>query len=189
MAKAVERDHVDRWLESLDERLAATLGDALELDLVVEGIVDRITGLSRRFKRSMEDTLTEFGLSYGEWKLLGSLVHSEAPHRRSPGWLSDHLGLSSGAMTNRLDHLEKAGFVRRLPDPRDRRALEVELTEEGKQIWRDSANAQGVKERLVASALNEREKEQLNALLRKLMLAFERLESGERKDKKAKEPS
>jgi DNA-binding MarR family transcriptional regulator len=189
VARPREKDHVDGWLETLNERLAESLGDgnALEIDLAVEGIVDRITGLSKRLKRSMEDTLAEFGINYGEWKLLAGLIHSGPPHRRSPGWLSEHLGLSSGAMTNRLDHLEKAGYVRRLPDPRDRRALEVEITDAGKQVWTDAADAQGVKERLVASALNEREKDQLNALLRKLMLAFERIEEPDRRDKKAKE--
>jgi len=187
MAKPAEKDHVDRFLESLGDRLGSTLwdGTAPEIDLTVEGIVDRIMGLSKRLTRSMEETLAELGLNYGEWKVLGSLIHSDPPHRRSPGWLSEHLGLSSGAMTNRLDQLEKAGFVRRLPDPNDRRALYVELTEGGKKIWSDAAEASGQKEQLVASALSDREKEQLNALLRKLMLAFERLEG--RKDKKAKE--
>jgi DNA-binding MarR family transcriptional regulator len=187
MAKAVEKDHVDRFLESLGERLGTTLGEekAPDIDLTVEGIVDRIMGLSKRFTRNMEETLAELGLNYGEWKVLGTLVHSDVPHRRSPGWLSEHLGLSSGAMTNRLDQLEKAGLVRRLPDPNDRRALYVELTEGGKKIWSDAAEASGMKEQLVASALGEREKEQLNGLLRKLMLAFERLEG--RKDKKEKE--
>ncbi len=189
MAKPAEKDHVDRFLESLNERLGQTLGDSarLDLDLTVEGIVDRIMGLSKRLTRSMEETLAELGLNYGEWKVLGSLIHSDPPHRRSPGWLSEHLGLSSGAMTNRLDQLEKGGYVRRLPDATDRRALHVELTDAGKQIWSAAAEAAGEKEQLVASTLNEREKEQLNALLRKLMLAFERLEGRSRKDKKAKE--
>ena len=46
-------------------------------------------------------------------------------------------GLSSGAMTNRLDRLEKAGLVKRLPDLDDRRA-HVELTDNGHRLWADS---------------------------------------------------
>ena len=34
-------------------------------------------------------------------------------------------------MTNRLDRLEKAGLVKRVPDPDDRRGVLVELTEGG----------------------------------------------------------
>jgi DNA-binding MarR family transcriptional regulator len=76
-------------------------------------------------------------------------------------------------MTNRLDRLESAGLVRRLPDPSDRRALQIELTEAGWQAWQDSVGVQAQKEALVASALNDAEKDQLNALLRRLMLQFE----------------
>jgi DNA-binding MarR family transcriptional regulator len=76
-------------------------------------------------------------------------------------------------MTNRLDRLESAGLLRRLPDPSDRRALKVELTEAGWQAWQDSVGVQARKEFLVASALDPREKETLNALLRRLMLQFE----------------
>jgi DNA-binding MarR family transcriptional regulator len=83
------------------------------------------------------------------------------------------MGLSSGAMTNRLDRLETAGLVRRLPDPSDRRALQIELTEAGWQAWQDSVGVQAQKEELVASALNDAEKEKLNGLLRRLMLQFE----------------
>ena len=108
-----QRDHVDRFLESIRDELP-------ELDLTVEGIVDRINGLSRRIKRMMDETLNERSLTWGEWKVLGLLRRSPG-HRRSPGYLAVHAELSSGAMTNRLDNLEKAGLIRRLPDPSDRR--------------------------------------------------------------------
>ena len=63
--------------------------------------------------------------------------------------------------------------MRRLPDPDDRRALKVELTKLGRNIWRQSIVLQGGKEPLLASALDPEEKEQLGLLLRRLMLAFE----------------
>ena len=46
--------------------------------------------------------------------------------------------LSSGAMTNRLDGLEQTGFIRRLPDPNDRRGIQVELTDQGRRIYEDA---------------------------------------------------
>jgi DNA-binding MarR family transcriptional regulator len=159
-------DSIDRFLEEWDE-------DVPELDPAVEGVVDRIYALSKYLRRSADETFTDFGLNYGEWKALLALRRTGEPYRRSPGWLAEHLNLSSGAMTNRLDRLEEAGLVRRLPDPKDRRALKVELTDEGHRIWRDSIGAQAVKEAEIASTLTEAEKEQLTALLRKLMLSFE----------------
>jgi DNA-binding MarR family transcriptional regulator len=82
------------------------------------------------------------------------------------------MGLSSGAMTNRLDRMERAGLVRRLPDPVDRRALQIELTEAGWKLWQDSVEVQAEKEARIASALDEREKGQLNDLLRRVLNAF-----------------
>ena len=81
-------------------------------------------------------------------------------------------------MTNRLDRLEEAGFLRRLPDPDDRRGIMVELTADGKRVYEEAVGVQARKEALVASALTVAEKKQLNALLRRMMLEFERAEGG-----------
>ena len=166
-----ERDHVDRWLETIRERLPM-------LDPEVEGIVDRIQGLNRRFKRAMNDTLGEFKLDHAEYKLLGFLNRQGETYRSSPGKLARVMELSSGAMTNRLDRMEDAGLLRRLPDPADRRGVLVELTPEGKRLYEDAIGVQARKEELIASALSVTEKKQLNALLRRLMIEFERLEGG-----------
>ncbi len=132
------QDHVDQRLEEL-------CGDLPDLDLDVEGIVERIQGIDRRLRLVMEDTLDDHGLSYGEWKLLCKL--RRAPERTStPGELSASLELSSGAMTNRIDGLERDGLVRRHPDPRDRRGVRVEMTGAGEQAWIESTNAQAIKE-------------------------------------------
>ena len=133
-------------------------------------------GIGRRIKRSMDETLSGFDLTWGEWTVLGTLRH-EDPHRASPGELARKHELSSGAMTNRLDRLEEAGFVRRIPNPEDRRGIVVELTDEGKRVWHASVDVQAQKEALVtAAALDTGEREELNNHLRRLMLAFERTE-------------
>ena len=163
-----ERDHVDDMLESL-RGLAA-------FDPEVEGIVDRIVGLSRRVRRTLEVTLEEFGLTLGEYKTLGRLREGD----RSPGELAANADLSSGAMTNRLDQLERAGLVERRPDPNDRRGIRVFATPKGIETWIAAFAAQAEKEKLVASGLKSTEKRELNALLRRLMLAFEGLDGDRR---------
>jgi DNA-binding MarR family transcriptional regulator len=168
--KADRRDHVDAFLETIHHVLP-------DLDLEVEGIVDRIGGLARRLHRSMDETLAEFGLDSAEHKALSVLAHGGEPFRSTPGRLAKRMELSSGAMTNRLDRLEEAGLIRRLPDPSDRRGVVVELTDHGRQTYRNTVGVQAKKEALVTAALNEREKAQLNALLRQLMLEFERREN------------
>ena len=166
---AKPQDHVDRFLETINLVFPG-------LDLEVEGIVDRIAGISRRLNRTMDETLAEFGLDSAEHKALSVLAQAGAPYRSTPGRLAERMDLSSGAMTNRLDRLEQAGLIRRLPDPDDRRRVVVELTDHGRETYRAAVGAQANKEALVTAALNDREKAQLNALLRQLMLEFERRE-------------
>jgi DNA-binding MarR family transcriptional regulator len=168
--KTEQQDHVDRFLETIHFVLP-------DLDLEVEGIVDRIAGLSRRIHRSMDETLAEFGLDSAEHKALSTLAQAGPPYRSAPGKLAKRMDLSSGAMTNRLDRLEQAGLIRRLPDPDDRRGVVVELTDEGRRLYQQAVGVQAKKEALVTAALNEREKKQLHSLLRRLMLEFERREN------------
>jgi DNA-binding MarR family transcriptional regulator len=165
---ASEYDHIDRWLDSVRDELPA------ELDLTVEGIVDRIAGISRRVSKALDETLAEHGLTHADYKVLGSLRWAGEPYQRSAGDLARIADLSSGAMTNRLDQLESAGLVRRLRDPDDRRGVLVEPTEEGRRLWEQAIGVQARKENLIASALEEDEKEQLNNLLRRVMLVLER---------------
>lgn len=157
-----ERDHIDKFLDDLEPIEG--------LDYEVEGIVDRIGGINRRIKRGHEATLKEFGISYPEWHVLTALRNGGP---RTPGVLARYLEVSTGAMTSRLDMLEKDGLIRRVPDPDDRRSVIVEITEAGRQKWHDAAAVQARKEAFFTSALSEADKKRLNGLLRKLMLAFE----------------
>ena len=171
--QAVPEDHIDRFLK----RLAAQ-PDTEMIDLEVEGIVDRVGGINRRIKRAMENTLAEHDLTLPDWQVLTSLRLHREGNRSSPGELAADLELSSGAMTSRLDRLEQAGYVRRLPDPGDRRGIVIELTEEGRTAWARTAGVQARREAFFASALTKAEQKQLNGLLRKLMLALEAREPG-----------
>jgi DNA-binding MarR family transcriptional regulator len=181
MAKASdEPDHIDRFLQE---------HDFPGVDLEVEGIVERVDGLRRRFRAMAEKTLAEFGLAEGEWKVLTHLRLAPPTYRRSAGQLAKRTELSSGAMTNRLDRLEQAGHVRRLPDPGDRRGVLVELTKEGHRAWEEAIGAQAANEALLAAALTEAEKRQLNALLRRLMREFERREQGRSQERGSPKPS
>ena len=52
----------------------------------------------------------------------------------------------------------------------------VELTGRGEETYRNAVGVQAQKEALFAAAASDRERSQLNDLLRQLMLAFERRE-------------
>jgi DNA-binding MarR family transcriptional regulator len=165
-AKKVEADRVDEKVEAWAPKLPG-------VDLDIEAAVQRIHRIHRLIIRQMDETLAEYELSHGEWHVLRDLALDDAPHRSSPGKLAKSAGLSSGAMTNRLDQLENAGLVRRLPDREDRRAVQVELTDKGHKLWSDWIGAQASKEAWLASALDDRELTQLNNLLRKVLAGLE----------------
>lgn len=145
-----------------------------DLDLGTEGIVERIQKINKYIGRLMDETLADFKLDHGEWGVLGALRRAGKPYRQSPGVLARYMGLSAAAMTNRLNHLEERGLIRRLPDATDRRGVHVELTDAGWKAWQDSVGAQAQKEALIASALTDSEKGELNDLLIRLTMHIEK---------------
>lgn len=158
--------------DSIDDFLMRSRNIFRRLDPEVEGIVDRVCKLGKRFDTLLERAVDAFELNKGEYRLLVTLRQVEGQHM-SPGDLGAQLLLSSGAMTNRLDRLETAGLISREPDPNDRRALVVRLTDEGMGRIDEAVNAEIDNEIAVVSALSPAEQKRLNILLRKLMLVFE----------------
>src|SRR5207247_8938116 len=68
-----------------------------------------------------------FGLSESDIETLEALIDRGAS---TAGRLSELTGLTSGAVTRVVDRLEQAGYVRRVPDPADRRRVIVEVVPE-----------------------------------------------------------
>lgn len=164
-AKAHARDHVDEMLDVWAREIP-------DLDPLTEGIIERIQILAWNFNHSMDETLSELELDRREFSLLGKLRKYGPPYRTSAGRLASDLRLSSGAMTNRLDRMEAAGLVRRLPDPNDRRGTLVEPTEHGHRAWDQAVAASARREARYTAVLTEPEKQRLHDLLRQMMVAF-----------------
>lgn len=166
MSAKASKDEIDRMVASWESEVPG-------VDLEIEAAVQRINWIFRRIRRRMDETLGDHHLSYEEWGLLGHLKRPGPPYTSTPGKLAEMQGLSSGAMTNRLDRLEEAGLIRRRPDQNDRRSFQVELTDRGHEVWLDTVHAQAAKEAAIGAALNGRELAQLNNLLRKVLSGFE----------------
>jgi DNA-binding MarR family transcriptional regulator len=162
-----ERDRVDARVDRWATEIPG-------LDVPTEAIAQRISMLEHYLDKGMGKATAPFGLGVGEYKVLTVLRGSGEPYRMSPSKLAEYCNLSTGAMTNRLDNLERDGLVQRLPDPDDRRSLQVELTEKGAGVWQQIAEVAADREKRVTATLDTKEKAQLNALLRRLVLSFER---------------
>jgi DNA-binding MarR family transcriptional regulator len=85
--------------------------------------------------------LTEHNISHGRFSILMLLWRSVQPRAakllgadecvagpRTPAELADAAGVTRATMTGLVDTLERDGFVKREPDPDDRRMMSVRLT-------------------------------------------------------------
>ncbi|WP_232420858.1 MarR family winged helix-turn-helix transcriptional regulator [Leptospira vanthielii] len=122
----------------------------------------------------VETNLARFGLKLGEFDVLASLRRSGSPFRLNPTQLWQGMLLSSGAMTNRLDRLETAGYIERLADPNDRRATLVSLTEKGLKLVEEAVLSHTQNEDTSIQDLTDEEINTLNSLLTKLKLSIEK---------------
>ncbi|HUQ60364.1 MarR family winged helix-turn-helix transcriptional regulator [Lentzea sp.] len=67
----------------------------------------------------------QMGLSATDEKCLDLAMRAEGPV--TAGRIAELSGLSTGAVTGVIDRLERAGYVRRVRDPHDRRKVLVEV--------------------------------------------------------------
>jgi DNA-binding MarR family transcriptional regulator len=140
-----------------------------QIDPEVEGIVARVEKIQRYLQAAFRTSLGEAGLTKEEWKVLMALHDSV----RSHGWLCRDLDVSTGAMTNRLDKLERRGLIRRGPDPQDRRGVLLELTADGQARLEEYIDAGSARERELLDDLTLTEKQELNRLLSKLLASLQ----------------
>ena len=164
-AQAPARDHIDEMLDVWAREIP-------DLDPLTEGIVERIQILAWNFNQALDDTLAEFDLDRRAFSLLGKLRKGGPPYQASAGRLAADLRLSTGALTNRLDRMETAGLLRRLPDPDDRRGTIIEPTELGLELWDKGVGAAARREFEAVGVLTEAEKVELHDRLRQLMQSF-----------------
>lgn len=93
-------------------------------------LVDEFAAFGPAYMKWVRSRMREPGVSYARMRLLGAL-HCGGPKIMSG--ISDELGVTRRNVTALVDGLEEEGLVRRLPHPTDRRAIVIELTEQGGQ--------------------------------------------------------
>ncbi|MDX6239624.1 MAG: hypothetical protein QOG10_4439 [Kribbellaceae bacterium] len=162
-----DHDHVDRILEEWAVEWPG-------LDVSPQGLVGRISRLSRFLERGLVDTFEKFRLNGGEFDVLATLRRRAGREEAvTPTVLADALMLSSAAMTNRIDRLVEAGLVTRERDDADRRAVFVRLSETGHQLI-DRALVEHLRtEAEMINVLTPAEQKALAGLLRKLLVPIE----------------
>ncbi|MFN9853576.1 MAG: MarR family winged helix-turn-helix transcriptional regulator [Planctomycetota bacterium] len=84
------------------------------------------------------------------------------------GALAEHLGLAVNSMTSVIDHMEQRALVFRTRSDKDRRVVNVDLTESGRAIYESLLQGRMQFHRALLSALTEDEQEILLVLFRKI---------------------
>lgn len=160
-AGVVMPDAVDRILEQW----------ALErpdLDASPMAVLGRINRLSRELEGPLQRVFGRFALDRGEFDVLASLLRAGDPYQLTPRALAESMMVTSGAVTKRVDRLERVGLLAREPDPRDRRGVLVRLTPQGLELVNQAVEQHVANEERLLAALTRKEREQLAGLLRKL---------------------
>ena len=159
--------------DPIDKILAQWRRERPDLDVSPMGIIGRVTRLAKHLEQAIQETFVEFGLTIGEFDVLATLRRSGRPYQLSPTKLFNTLMVSSGTMTHRIDRLEQAELVQRIPDPSDRRGTQIKLTDKGLDTIEKAVEAHVVNEHRLLSVLEPLECETLTQLLRKLLVSFE----------------
>ena len=159
--------------DAVDQILGQWHLECPDLDVSPMGVIGRMGRLGKHLDRSIQETISEFGLNLGEFDVLATLLRSGSPYQLSPTDLFNALMVTSGTMTNRIDQLERAELVRRTPDPHDRRGTLIALTEKGHNLIGQAIEAHVTNLHRLLGVLEESERQSLALLLRKLVLSFE----------------
>jgi DNA-binding MarR family transcriptional regulator len=149
-----------------------------DLDPTPMATFTRLWRAARVADEEIQRVLGDHGLEPGWFDVLATLRRAGAPHRLSAGTLARGLVMTTGGMTKRLDRLESAGYVKRSPDPDDRRGVLVSLTRKGLRVVDRAVEDHVRNESALLEALSDRERRALNAALAKLLAAWRPDEDG-----------
>jgi DNA-binding MarR family transcriptional regulator len=129
-----------------------------------EQVGDRYIAFHHRMIRAVNDEMSGCGLSMARTKVLMRL-REQGPTRQSV--LAADFGLSPHSITDVVDALEHQGLAERRPDPTDRRAKLVAITEAGEACL---GVASASRERLLKQIFGVLSQEDRATLLRLLDL-------------------
>jgi DNA-binding MarR family transcriptional regulator len=161
-----EQDAVDRFV-------AQWARERPDLDTGPMQVVGRIHRLAPLLDAELAPDFAEAGLGGGDFDVLAALRRSGEPYRLRPAELAASTLVTSGAVTKRVDRLERLGLVSRSVSDDDGRGREIALTPAGARLVDDVVARHWANEDRLLAALDHEERAQLVGLLRKLLRDLE----------------
>jgi DNA-binding MarR family transcriptional regulator len=155
-------DHVDFVLEQW-----AT--ERPDLDMAPMGVIGRLLRATRKIDTELNRTFSAHGLDRPSFDVLATLRRAGPPHRLTPAQLMRTSMVTSGAITQRLDRLERRGLVTRTPSESDGRSVYVTLTAEGRDLIDAALPDHLANEDRLLAALTSAQRRALSDTLRRLL--------------------
>jgi DNA-binding MarR family transcriptional regulator len=128
-------------------------------------VVTPIWRLAAALQRARAEALAAFGLDQSRLDVLGALRRSGPPYRLTAGELTQRSRVSPGATTQRVQRLEREGYVERVRDEHDRRTVHVHLTPGGSAKLDEVFAAVMAADEEVLAALSSRDRKALERIL------------------------
>ena len=139
-----------------------------------------LSDLARLLKTYVDQQARQFGMTRAQWQVLSRLERSEGLKQAE---LAEMLDLQPITLTRLVDRLCDNGLIERRPDPNDRRAKRLFLTEEARPLM-DRLAVFG--EELMGEVLAGIDDGEVKLLLSKLGRAKENLREAIQKASEAK---
>jgi DNA-binding MarR family transcriptional regulator len=136
-------------------------------------VVARLMRAAERCDALLRPLFAHAGLAGGDFDALAALRRAEPSHALTPGELGAAMLVTSGAVTKRIDRLERAGLVERARSSRDGRERVITLTPAGRELTDRLMQAHMENERTLLTALDPGERDALAALLGRFLASLE----------------
>ncbi|WP_345881375.1 MarR family transcriptional regulator [Shewanella algae] len=152
--------------DGVDTIVSQWLAAGVTDDLQPMEVFGRLARIHKHIETEILRCHGEFGLRQGEFDVLATLRRSGEPYTLTPGQLHQSMMLTSGAMTSRLDKLEQKGLICRSHCTEDRRAVNVQLTAEGKAKVEAALPAHMAAQQQLLKGISVKDRQKLAALLK-----------------------
>lgn len=143
-----------------------------DLDVSPLEVLSRLSRIASHLDAARAQAFRDHQLESWEFDVLAALRRIGAPFTLSPGAIAQATHVTSGTMTTRVDRLLARNFVTRFPDPADRRGVQVQLTEFGRNAVDGAITDLLKSEAAILQGLSTAEQQQLANTLRQLLHQF-----------------
>lgn len=130
-----------------------------------ETLTDMFFSVVRRLRRANLASLAQWGVTPAQTRAL-RVLNRHGSMRMAV--LSEHLNIAARSATEVADDLAAKHLVQRSPDPSDRRATLIALTQQGAALCTAIDTAQSIDAHRVFGRLTDAETENLGRMLKKL---------------------